>query len=345
MATSLKIADEPLFTADDPRFKEELIAQYNANSIQAKKNKGAWAEARPPPYAGGGSYNQEAPEFYEIGGASSKWKLGGARGDNPEPYTALQLRECYNYGNKVKSELLAKNRKCEGVFPLKVPVSAQKRALFGIQKRKQFEGKTAQREVGAWHANDNGIWMYRENMETSAKNKAGWKSDQGSPIHWNDEPVAQKSIQQEQVGSTAREGMEQYLGNREAAARNKSGWGKTAGSPMAWGHRGPSARRQNDIIGGFQLKTAGYTDYSAQAVSMYNENRAQAAINKGAWSKKKTHNPMAWTEAKPSERQLAYAQRDLDEKERQRAARVKAMREMAEASLAEKSESASPQKE
>ena len=114
---------------------------------------------------------------------------------------------------------------------------------------------------------------------------------------------------------------------------------------MAWGHRGPSARRQNDIIGGFQLKTAGYTDYSAQAVSMYNENRAQAAINKGAWSKKKTHNPMAWTEAKPSERQLAYAQRDLDEKERQRAARVKAMREMAEASLAEKSESASPQKE
>ena len=74
-------------------------------------------------------------------------------------------------------------------------MSAQKRALFGIQKRKQFEGKTAQREVGAWHANDNGIWMYRENMETSAKNKAGWKSDQGSPIHWNDEPVAQKSIQ------------------------------------------------------------------------------------------------------------------------------------------------------
>ena len=54
MATSLKIADEPLFTADDPRFKEELIAQYNANCIQAKKNKGAWAEARPPPYAGGG---------------------------------------------------------------------------------------------------------------------------------------------------------------------------------------------------------------------------------------------------------------------------------------------------
>ena len=49
---------------------------------------------------------------------------------------------------------------------MKVPVSAQKRALFGIQKRKQFEGKTAQREVGAWHANDNGIWMYRENMET-----------------------------------------------------------------------------------------------------------------------------------------------------------------------------------
>ena len=345
MAPSLKTADEPLFTADDPRFKEELIAQYNANCIQAKKNKGAWAEARPPPYAGGGSYNQEAPEFYEIGGASSKWKLGGARGDNPEPYTKLQLRECYNYGNKVKSELLAKNRKCEGVFPLKVPVSAQKRALFGIQKRKQFEGKTAQREVGAWHANDNGIWMYRENMETSAKNKAGWKSDQGSPIHWTDEPVAQKSIQQEQVGSTAREGMEQYIGNREAAARNKSGWGKTAGSPMAWGHRGPSARRQNDIIGGFQLKTAGYTDYSAQAVNMYNENRAQAAINKGAWSKKKTHNPLDWTEAKPSERQLAYAQRDLDAKERDRAARVKAMREMAEASLAEKSESASPQKE
>ena len=44
MATSLKIADEPLFTADDPRFKEELIAQYNANCIQAKKNKGAWAQ-------------------------------------------------------------------------------------------------------------------------------------------------------------------------------------------------------------------------------------------------------------------------------------------------------------
>jgi len=35
----------------------------------------------------------------------------------------------------------------------------------------------------------------------------------------------------------------------------------------------------------------------------------------------------------------------LDAKERDRAARVKAMREMAEASLAEKSESASPQKE
>ena len=35
-------------------------------------------------------------------------------------------------------------------------------------------------------------------------------------------------------------------------------------------------------------------------------------------------------------------QRDLDAKERDRAARVKAMREMAEASLAEKSESASP---
>ena len=55
--------------------------------------------------------------------------------------------------------------------------------------------------------------------------------------------------------------------------------------------------------------------------------------------------PLDWTEAKPSERQLAYAQRDLDAKERDRAARVKAMREMAEASLAEKSESASPQKE
>ena len=78
---------------------------------------------------------------------------------------------------------------------------------------------------------------------------------------------------------------------------------------------------------------------------MYNENRAQAAINKGAWSKKKTHNPLDWTEAKPSERQLAYAPRDLAAKERDRAARVKAMREMAEASLAEKSESASPQKE
>merc|ERR1712159_225849 len=107
--------------------------------------------------------------------------------------------------------------------------------------------------------------------------------------------------------------------NRRPRARRSRGAGPRP--PMAWGHRGPSARRQNDIIGGFQLKTAGYTDYSAQAVSMYNENRAQAAINKGAWSKKKTHNPMAWTEAKPSERQLAYAQRDLDEKERQRAAR------------------------
>ena len=47
MATSLKIADEPLFTADDPRFKEELIAQYNANCIQAKKNKGACRSKRP----------------------------------------------------------------------------------------------------------------------------------------------------------------------------------------------------------------------------------------------------------------------------------------------------------
>ena len=116
MATSLKIADEPLFTADDPRFKEELIAQYNANCIQAKKNKGAWAEARPPPYAGGGSYNQEAPEFYEIGGPSSKWKLGGARGDNPRALHGVTAARVYNYGNKVKSELLAKNASAKGSF-------------------------------------------------------------------------------------------------------------------------------------------------------------------------------------------------------------------------------------
>ena len=61
---------------------------------------------------------------------------------------------------------------------------------------------------------------------------------------------------------------------------------------MAWGHRGPSARRQNDIIGGW-LKTP--ATRTTRRAPMYNE-RAQAAINKGAWSKKKTHNP-CWTEA------------------------------------------------
>ena len=39
MATSLKIADEPLFTADDPRFKEELIAQYNANVFKPRRTR------------------------------------------------------------------------------------------------------------------------------------------------------------------------------------------------------------------------------------------------------------------------------------------------------------------
>ena len=43
MATSLKIADEPLFTADDPRFREEKIWQYSANCAQAKVNKSGWA--------------------------------------------------------------------------------------------------------------------------------------------------------------------------------------------------------------------------------------------------------------------------------------------------------------
>ena len=43
MATSLKIADEPLFTADDPRFREEMIWQYSANCAQAKVNKSGWA--------------------------------------------------------------------------------------------------------------------------------------------------------------------------------------------------------------------------------------------------------------------------------------------------------------
>ena len=43
MATSLKISDEPLFTADDPRFREEMIWQYSANCAQAKVNKSGWA--------------------------------------------------------------------------------------------------------------------------------------------------------------------------------------------------------------------------------------------------------------------------------------------------------------
>jgi hypothetical protein len=334
MATSLKIADEPLFTAADGRFKEECIAQYNANIIQAKKNKGSWASARPPPYASDGS-NADAPEFYQIGGATSKWKLGGARGDNPEPYTKPQLRDAYQYGVDLRGELLKKNRKCEGVFPQKPPVSAQRPALFGLEKRKQFEGKTAQQEVGAWHAKDNGVWMYRENQKISAKNKSGWGKTAGSPIDWGDaEPVARCGTSNE-VGRTARMGMEQYLGNKEAAARNKSGWGKTAGSPIDWGHRNRSARRQADIIGGFQLSTGNYKDHTAQAYSMYNENRAQAAINKGAWSKKKTHNPLSWNENAPSLRQLSIAQKAEDRLEAERAGRVEAMRKMAEDSLNE----------
>ena len=43
MANSLKISDEPPFTAADPRFREECIAQYNANKLQAATNKSGWA--------------------------------------------------------------------------------------------------------------------------------------------------------------------------------------------------------------------------------------------------------------------------------------------------------------
>ena len=199
----------------------------------------------------GGGYELEVLPRTSVGGGK-RWRLGGALGDAPGPYTRAQTAEAYKHGQNFREDLLSRNRCATTIFDKAPAAEAPRRALFGVPLKLQYVGTTAAREVGTTARS--GGRMYLENMAAARLNKVS--KDSGSPIHWDDLPVALSGTSAE-IGTTATEGMAQYVGNKAAARRNKIS--KDSGSPLKWGQLRPlTAQAAAQTVGGTAYDPGAY---------------------------------------------------------------------------------------
>ena len=267
----LKIADEPLH-GRRPTSGRTCAVQRELHPGQKKQGRLGGRGRR----LAGRLANKEAPSSTRSAVlVSGSWGAAAALS-----YTKLQLRDV-DYGNKVKSGPLAKSHKCGAYSPQGARVGAEARVVRHPEAQ-AVRGKTAQREVGAWHANDNGIWMAPREHGDVREEQGGLEVRQGLPIPGR-QPVAQSPSSRSR---SARPRARAWSRHWESGGSQKQEWlGQDGRKPVAWSHRGPSARRQNDAIGGFQLRAAGYTDLRRRC--HVQREPGLAAINKGAWSRRR----------------------------------------------------------